>query len=515
MADEHPGQEPVGTCCVVLHTHLPWLLHHGAWPVGEEWLHQAWATSYLPLVAMLDRLAAEGRRDLLTLGLTPVLAAQLDDPFALREFHTWLGFWRTRADGLAHRPGAVGDLGRLEVAAAEEALAAFEGGWRSGASPVLRPLLDAGVVELLGGPATHPFQPLLHERVVRFALRTGLDDASVRLGRRPRGLWAPECGYRPGLEDLYAEQSIDHLLVDGPTLLGAGASTADAWTLGDSDVVAFGRDLEVTYRVWSPKRGYPGGPWYRDFHAYDHDSGLRVSRVTSTRTASEDKARYDPAQARAAVDHDVEDFVATVRQRLEDHRRERDGRPGLVVVAYDTELFGHWWHEGPQFLEGVLRALPAAGVRLTTLAGAIEAGHVAGRADPGPGPGASGKDWRVWDGAAVADVVGTNAAVQQRLLSSSTRRRPPGPAGADPVDQLARDALLTLASDWAFMVSHDQRRCSTPADESPTTSRPLRGAGRCRRGEPEVGLRLAARQRTTDWPFAHLDARLMTQPAAG
>ena len=87
--------EPVGTLCIVLHTHLPWLPRHGSWPVGEEWLHQAWSGSYLPLLAVLDRMAAEGRRDLLTLGVTPVLAAALDDPYALREHHGWLGRWQT------------------------------------------------------------------------------------------------------------------------------------------------------------------------------------------------------------------------------------------------------------------------------------------------------------------------------------------------------------------------------------------------------------------------------------
>ena len=82
---------PVGTFCLVLHTHLPWVAHHGAWPVGEEWLHQAWATSYQPLVRVLNTLADEGQRHLLTLGMTPVLAAQLDDPYVVLEQHTWLG----------------------------------------------------------------------------------------------------------------------------------------------------------------------------------------------------------------------------------------------------------------------------------------------------------------------------------------------------------------------------------------------------------------------------------------
>ena len=86
-----------GTFCLVLHSHLPWLPHHGSWPVGEEWLYQAWAHSYLPMVELLERFAAEGRRDVLTLGVTPVLAAQLDDPYSIRAFHDWLGHWQLRA----------------------------------------------------------------------------------------------------------------------------------------------------------------------------------------------------------------------------------------------------------------------------------------------------------------------------------------------------------------------------------------------------------------------------------
>src|SRR3954467_9868426 len=109
------SDERIGTCCVVLHTHLPWLAHHGAWPVGEEWLHQAWSASYLPVVDVLQRRGAEDRTDLVTLGVTPVLAAQLDDPYCLREFHTWLGYWQTRAAGfLASGGGDVWGLRALQ-----------------------------------------------------------------------------------------------------------------------------------------------------------------------------------------------------------------------------------------------------------------------------------------------------------------------------------------------------------------------------------------------------------------
>ena len=136
---------PVGTFCLVLHSHLPWLAHHGRWPVGEEWLYQAWAHSYLPVVDVVERLAGEGRRDLLTLGVTPVLAAQLDDPHCLRGVHDWLGGWLLRAHGAAPR---LPDLAADEHRRATVALELFETRWRHGGSPLLRGLADAGAVEL-------------------------------------------------------------------------------------------------------------------------------------------------------------------------------------------------------------------------------------------------------------------------------------------------------------------------------------------------------------------------------
>jgi 1,4-alpha-glucan branching enzyme len=502
---EHDPREPVGTCCIVLHTHLPWLAHHGSWPVGEEWLYQSWSGSYLPVIDLLERLAGEGRAGLLTLAVTPVLAAQLDDPYCLRTMHTWLGFWRTRAEELGSARGAAARaLGSREFQAACAALDRFQTRWRHGASPLLRALADAGTVELVGGPATHAFQPLLDERVAAFALRTGLDDAELRLGRRPSGIWAPECGYRPGLEELYAPAGVRHFCVDGPTLLGAGRSVADAWTVGSSDVVAFGRDLELTYRVWSPRRGYPGGAWYRDFHTVDHESGFRPARVTSMRTPAQNKAPYDPQRAAHAVRADAADFVAVVRDRLVALARQR-GRPAVLTIAYDTELFGHWWHEGPAFLEAVLRLLPAAGVRLATLSAAVDRGAVAGSVRPGPGSWGSGKDGRVWDGEQVADLVSANDLAQKRLLDTVGAGR--HPTRRPDLDQLARDALLALASDWAFMVSKDSA-AGYARDRAAAHHAAFDALARVvESGRDATGA--AARQRATDGPFGHLDARLL------
>ncbi|MFC0433089.1 glycoside hydrolase family 57 protein [Kutzneria buriramensis] len=486
-----------GTFCLVVHSHLPWLAHHGSWPVGEEWLHQAWAHSYLPVVELLERYAAQGKRDVLTLGVTPVLAAQLDDPYCLRAFHDWLGNWQLRADFAATRwtDPLLKDLAASEHRASAKALNTFETQWRHGFSPVLRRLVDGGVIELLGGPATHPFQPLLDDRIRRFALNTGLADTEHRIGTRPQGIWAPECGYSPGMERDYAAAGVQRFLVDGPALHG---DTAAAHTVGDSDVVCFGRDLEVTYRVWSPKAGYPGDPAYRDFHTYDHPSGLKPSRVTGKHVPPEQKRPYEPELAAVAVQRHAADFVDTVVRRLRSLPK-----PGLVVAAYDTELFGHWWHEGPAWLDAVLTALPEAGVRVTTLRGALEAGHLGGPVDLPASSWGSGKDWRVWDGEQVADMVADNAKLQRALLETLRPTDVRDPAA----DQMVREALLALSSDWAFMVTKDSAADYARHRASVHAGRFSHLADLIRIGATEKALDVAGELRKHDGLFGTLDAR--------
>lgn len=441
---------PLGSLCIVLHTHLPWVAHHGAWPVGEEWLYQAWSHSYLPVVDLLNRLGEAGHRDCMSIGITPVLAAQLDDPYCLRAQHAWLGSWQVRAQGLAaSRDADRRDAGRREYRAATQSLAIFEESWRHGASPVLRRLLDDGVVELLGGPLAHAFTPALDDHWATTTISSGLDDTRLRLGRRPRGIWTPECAYRPGLDDVYADAGVDHLMLEGPTLQSAGANTQGAWLLGDTDVRVVGRDLPLAYRVWSPRRGYPGGRWYRDFHTYDHEWGLKIHRVTGRSVPPQDKAPYDPSRAAIAVQQDAVDFVSAVRERLLEQRDLH--RAPLAVVAYDTELFGHWWAEGPQWLAEVIRLLPEAGIVPRSISSAIDVHGVSGRVHPREGSWGSGKDFRVWTSPHTLDLRQAQHAASTRvrsLLHQSISRDPAR-------DQLVSSLLLALSSDWIFMVSKD------------------------------------------------------------
>ena len=497
---------PLGTFCLVLHSHLPWVAHHGAWPVGEEWLHQAWAGSYAPLRRLLDDLAREGRRDVLTVGVTPVLAAMLDDPYCLRQHHTWLADAQLRALGMstATDPQRRDEAAR-QYALATRGLAEFEGHWGRGGSAALRPLVDSGVVELLGGPLTHSFTPLLPNELAEATLRSGLDDAALRIGTRPAGIWAPECAYAPGLEKLYAAAGVSHVVVDGPTLLHVGASTDRPWRLGESGVIAFGRDLDVTYRVWSPRRGYPGDPAYLDFHSYDHEWGFRTRRVTGREIPPHDKAPYEPVMARDAVDRHVADFIGVVVDRLHEIRDQREGRPGLVVAAYDTELFGHWWHEGVDFLGGILRGLPEAGVRVSTLRSSVDDVDDL-PVHPEPSSWGSGKDWHVWNGEPVADIADT-----QRWLASAAldclESTHPRTHRSRAHDQLVQDTLLALSSDWAFMVTKDSAADYARARFRGHVAAATDLIDALAEGHSARATETARLHALVDAPFGHLDAR--------
>lgn len=467
---------------------------------------------------MLRKLAEEGRRGLVSLGMTPVVTAQLDDPYCLDGMHHWLANWQLRAlEAAGTRTGggpadtacasdALRTFGSREFSEAEQAIEDFTTLWRHGASPLLRGLIDAGTVELLGGPLAHPFQPLLNPRLRQFALREGLADAGARFASTPSGIWAPECAYAPGMERDYAAAGVAHFMVDGPALHG---DTALGRPVGGSGVVAFGRDLQVSYRVWSPKSGYPGHAAYRDFHTYDHQTGLKPARVTGRNVSSTAKLPYDPVRADHAVDAHVADFVGVVRRRLIDESA-RIGRPAHVVAAFDTELFGHWWHEGPVWLERVLRALPEAGVRVGTLHDAIEGDYLGSPVDLPPSSWGSGKDWGVWAGEQVADLVQLNSEVVDTALATVDKALEQT-AGAPPrdriADQILRETLLAVSSDWPFMVSKD-----SAADYARYRAHLHAHATREIAGTLAAGRRDAARRLADGWNradglFGALDAR--------
>ena len=410
---------PLGRLCLVLHGHLPYVLHHGGWPHGEAWLFEAAAETYLPLIQLLDHLADRERPGVapirLTLGLTPVLLEQLASPYFRTAFVDYLSQQRRRAADDQARFDQLGEpdnaaLARRWAAFYEQQHGAFQR-CRGDLPRCFAAHARAGRVELLTSAATHAYLPLLlNDSSIRAQLSVGLHISERHLGIRPTGLWLPECAYRPavagwrppvfpggahavdsvdrpGLEAAIAPLGLSHFFVDthliaravpiafqeAGALVSTSAAlaywdTARAWgsplepvTLaraeGDSaGLAAFGRHPRVSEQVWSGVIGYPGSGEYLEFHRKHPDSGLRYHRVTSHQTPMADKAAYDPAAVAGKVYEHAQHFCRVIRQLLADHAA-RTGRAGTIVAPFDAELFGHWWFEGPQFLADVLLTL--------------------------------------------------------------------------------------------------------------------------------------------------------------
>jgi 1,4-alpha-glucan branching enzyme len=179
-----------------------------------------------------------------------------------------------------------------------------------------------------------------------------------------------------------------------------------------------------------------------------------------------------------------------------------------VVAAFDTELFGHWWHEGPLWLEHVLDLLPQAGVEVTTLSGALGAGLVGAPIQPEEASWGAGKKYQTWAGPAVRGIVDDNWHAQS-VVVKTLENLPARGSRSLVADQLARSLLLALASDWAFMITKDsaadyaRKRHFFHHSDTHRLAALMADQG----ADSVPAYREAWAQRTINGPFGHLDAR--------
>ncbi|MGI8512700.1 MAG: 1,4-alpha-glucan branching protein domain-containing protein [Solirubrobacteraceae bacterium] len=421
---------PRGELALVLHTHMPYVEGFGTWPFGEEWLWEAMATCYLPLLEVLAREAP------LTLSLTPVLADQLEAPGIGERFTAFLDDVRAethRQDIEGSRAGAPEIVPELEHSAADyrSAGARFEA--------IGGDLLGALVPHAAWtSAATHAVLPLLAaDAGVSLQLEVGIASHRRRSGGWGGGLWLPECAHAPWLDPLLDDAGVRATCVDLTDVLGRGAAAQLRPLRGEHGPTLLPIDRATMELVWSDA-GYPAHGSYRDYHRHT---------IHHHRPWAIDGSLYDREAAAALAREHAREFVAAVIARLDAAAAEL-GRPGLCVCPLDTELLGHWWHEGLTWLEAVLDEAAAQGLELAALDEALT------RHEPAPLPSdelpvttwGTPRDLRTWDGPAVADFAWRARAAELRTLGGGGRGWARSP-------RALRELLALQSSDWAFMVS--------------------------------------------------------------
>lgn len=420
-ADSEPG---AGDLAIVLHSHMPYVEGFGTYPFGEEWLFDAFARSHLPVLDLADRL---------TMTVTPVLADQLEAdgvPERLLEFLR------------RHRLGAaeidVSENGDTLVAAESEA-----GAFARAVETIehcdgdllqpFRAAQDEGRVELMTSAATHAVFPLLATKAGgRLQVDAGLRSHTRRFGR-PAGFWLPECAIAPGLDELLAERGLLYTCLDQTRSEPDGAALRPIHC--PSGCVGFTIDWPTVDLVWG-SAGYPADSVYLDFHRQS---------MNGTRLWDIGGSPYDPERAREQAVSHAKAFCRAVAARLSDHRAATGDR-GLCVFAIDTELLGHWWREGPWWLEAVISTAESEGLNLLRLSEALEA-HDPEAREISTSTWGEGKDLSTWGSPAVADIARAARRSELALVTGALASGTDGPAS----ERAARELLALQSSDWAFI----------------------------------------------------------------
>jgi len=469
--------EPKGYFALVLHAHLPFVRHpeHARF-LEEDWFFEALTETYLPLLDVFEGLARDGVHFRVTLSLTPPLLSMMTDPLLQQRY---LNYLDERLEALAgEQRRTAGDTNYHPVVLFYTELFTrlrkrFVEQDRMDVSQSFRRLMEAGHLEIITCGATHGYFPLLavNEESIYAQLSMAVRTHERILGRKPRGIWLPECGYKPGVDRIMKEFGIEFFILDSHGLLNAeprpryGVHRPIRTPGGPA---AFARDYESSKQVWSAEEGYPGDHLYREFYrdaGFDvHQphieklrhagiatfTGLKYHRITGKTTWKEP---YHPGWARDRAAEHAGHFLFNRQQQVQWLTSFLD-RPPVILAPYDAELFGHWWFEGPQWIDFLLRkmAYDQSEVKAITPAEYIDwFGDLQPASPPECSWGAGGYH-EVW-------LNGANDWIYPYLHDAAERmsalvQRFPDAQGMQrwALDQAARELLLAQSSDWAFIM---------------------------------------------------------------
>lgn len=468
-----------GYLSIVLHAHLPYVRHpeHDRF-LEESWLFEAITECYLPLIQEMDGWLADGMQTRLTMTLSPTLCAMLTDPLLQDRYNRYLDGLISLAEKEIHRTHWDRPFRELAWHYHHKLSCLRETYYAYGRNVVgaFRKFQEKGRLEIITCAATHALLPLATTpESIRAQILTARDHYESCFDCEPRGIWLPECAYAEGVEGPLQEANIRWFTMDTHGVLHGRPKPrygvfAPIYT--PNGMAAFARDLESAQQVWSRDQGYPGDPRYRDFYrdiGYDLDfdyvkphlpspevrgmTGIKYYRITGP---SRQKELYDPVAAACAVDEHANHFLDSRVRQIEKIAAIMD-RPPLVLSPYDAELFGHWWYEGPQFLNLLVRKLyyDQDVIEMITPGDYLQRQPTNQVITPSPSSWGEEGYFKLWlnesnewiyKHLAVAEERMTQLAKGKPNLSDLERRA---------LNQAARELLLAQASDWPFIMRTD------------------------------------------------------------
>ena len=478
---------PKGYLSIVLHAHLPFVRHpeHEDF-LEEDWLFEAITETYIPLIKVFDGLIRDNVDFRITVSLSPTLMSMLMDEHLqhkyLKHIDKLVELSRKEIERTRWEP-QFNKLAHMYHYSFLEARRVFADENHCNLINAFRRFQDAGRVEVITCCATHGYLPLMEverQASVRAQVRTGVQLYEKAFGKKPLGIWLPECGYNPGDDEIFKKEGIKYFFVDSHGILfGTPRPRFGVFSpyLCKSGVAALGRDIESSKAVWSAVEGYPGDYNFREFYRdigfdldYDYirpyinadgvriNTGIKYYKITGT---ANHKEPYVPENARARVAEQAGNFMFNREKQVEHLAGQMGDRLPLIVAPYDAELFGHWWYEGPQWLDFLIRKIKydQKAIELITPGDYLKKYKKYQVLTP------SFSSWG-WKGYSEMWLEGSNDwmyrhlhKMVERMVESASSR--PGASGLTrrALNQMARELLLAQSSDWAFIMktgSHAQ-----------------------------------------------------------
>ncbi len=370
-----------GYLALVLHAHLPFLRHpEDEYFLEERWLYEAITETYIPLIQVFERLTQDNIPFRLTLSLSPPLVCMLNDSLLQQRYIKKLKSMLELAEKEVERTKGTPfyDTACMYRQQLNSAYHIFCDQYQGNLNRAFKKFQDLGCLELITCGATHGYLPLMNrEESIYAQIETAVKVYVKNFGRRPQGIWLPECAYKVGVDNILKEFGIKFFFTDTHGVLYAERRPrygVFAPIYCPSGVAAFARDVESSKQVWSSNEGYPGDADYREYYrdiGYDldeeyiweyihpdgirHNTGFKYYRITGNVDLA-DKQPYVPHWARQKAQIHAGNFMFNREKQIEYLCSIMD-RPPIIVAPYDAELFGHWWYEGPIWLEALIRKI--------------------------------------------------------------------------------------------------------------------------------------------------------------
>jgi 1,4-alpha-glucan branching enzyme len=467
-----------GYLALVLHGHLPYVRHpeHDRF-LEEDWLYEAITETYIPLINVFDGLVNDGIDFRVTMSLTPTLIAMLTDPLLQQRYVRHISRLIELAGKELERTRDQPEFNPLAHMYRDlfvNARAVFEEKYGRNLVIAFKKFQDLGVLELITCAATHGFLPLMQNRnAVRAQIMVAVEHHKKHFGAAPKGIWLPECGYYEGLDEVLDEAGIRYFFTDAHGVFHASPRPkygVYAPIYCRSGVAAFGRDIESSRQVWSSVEGYPGDYNYRDFYRdvgfdldydyvkpYLHPDGVRVNLGIKYHKITGASNHKDPYIRHWALERSAEhagNFLFNREKQVEWLAGMFPERKPIIVAPYDAELYGHWWFEGPDWVNFLVRKTVSdqKTVRLITPSEYLRENPKCQSATP------SSSSWG-YRGYSEVWLNGTNDWIYRHLHKAAERmvelaRTFPSADGTlrRALNQAARELLLAQSSDWAFIM---------------------------------------------------------------